>query len=730
MALPVWAAWILICTAPHAAATTYYVRPGGNDLNSGLSPQLAWKTITKVNNAQILAGDSVLFEGGQVFAGTLYNPSMQSGTAQNPVVFGSYGSGRATISSGTARGAVFVNVGGIVFRDLIVAGAGITLNNQQGVHFYNNRTGHVKLDYIVITNVEVYGYNKGGIYLQGDRGRAGYSNISITHCDLHHNGDHGIRTEFIFPVSGGSGYGFINVYIAHCVAHENSGEIGKLNKHTGNGIVVGNGDNVLIEYCVAHGNGQGNVNTGGGPVGIWVWDTRNGTIQYCESYNNRTGSNVDGGGFDIDGGSVNCVMQYNYSHDNDGPGYLFAQFIDARPMLNNVARFNISENDCRKNGGGVFTLWRDENATGAMQGIDIYNNTVYLSQPPSGVPAALRTISPQIVNLRVFNNIFSVGGSSELVSLSAANLNATFRGNTYHSTGTFSITDGGTPYTSLAAWRTARNQEKQGSTSTGFQGDPLLTLPGQGGTIGEPVLLSTLQAYRLLIGSPSPLHAVHLQNTFGLNIGSRDFFSQQIPAGGGLFAGAYAGAGVAFPVSWLGVSARRLSAQQAEIRWDAVSDQPVQQFEILRRSSGEAAFRVLESRTEWMEPFETASYAYTDPQAGNGEVWYQIRSTDADGGTSLSPVISLGAAPETFTAVLAPNPASGPAYVQLGLQRGSRVALSVSDPQGRVLASEQLELPAGTHALQATGTAALPPGVYLVRVAAEGTQHLFRWVRR
>ena len=45
----------------------------------------------------------------------------------------------------------------------------------------------------------------------------------------------------------------------------------------------------------------------------------------------------------------NSVMQYNYSHDNDGAGYLLAQFTYAREFTNNIVRYNISENDGRKN---------------------------------------------------------------------------------------------------------------------------------------------------------------------------------------------------------------------------------------------------------------------------------------------------------------------------------------------------------------------------------------------
>ncbi len=55
-----------------------------------------------------------------------------------------------------------------------------------------------------------------------------------------------------------------------------------------------------------------------------------------------------GAGFDFDGGCTNSTLQYNYSHDNYGAGYLLAQFDNAPLMKNITIRYNISENDGRK----------------------------------------------------------------------------------------------------------------------------------------------------------------------------------------------------------------------------------------------------------------------------------------------------------------------------------------------------------------------------------------------
>lgn len=79
-------------SAPGASAVTYYVdATDGSDLNNGLSPETAWKTIAKVNTSVFLPGDRVLFQRGEVWREQLNIAS--SGTPTAPITFGAYGSG-------------------------------------------------------------------------------------------------------------------------------------------------------------------------------------------------------------------------------------------------------------------------------------------------------------------------------------------------------------------------------------------------------------------------------------------------------------------------------------------------------------------------------------------------------------------------------------------------------------------------------------------------------------
>jgi hypothetical protein len=81
------------------SGTTYYVSPSGSDSSSGISPADAWKTVSRVDRARLAPGDGVLFQGGATFGDQVLMPST-SGAAGDPIVYGSYGQGSATISQG------------------------------------------------------------------------------------------------------------------------------------------------------------------------------------------------------------------------------------------------------------------------------------------------------------------------------------------------------------------------------------------------------------------------------------------------------------------------------------------------------------------------------------------------------------------------------------------------------------------------------------------------------
>ena len=77
----------------------YYVdKTTGSDSDTGLTEELAWETINKVNISSFNAGDSILFKKGEIWREQLTVPD--SGSDGSPITFGAYGSGADPIISG------------------------------------------------------------------------------------------------------------------------------------------------------------------------------------------------------------------------------------------------------------------------------------------------------------------------------------------------------------------------------------------------------------------------------------------------------------------------------------------------------------------------------------------------------------------------------------------------------------------------------------------------------
>ena len=131
----------------------------------------------------------------------------------------------------------------------------------------------------------------------------------------------------------------------------------------------------VVQYCDVFDTGLwGGDPTSGGPVGIDVYYSSYVLVQYNDSHDNHDHVGGDGDGFAFDEHTTDSIMQYNFSHDNDGVGYLLGSSVADGVNAHNVLRYNVSENDCRYWNYGAILLEKS-----LITDIDIYNNTVYVS---------------------------------------------------------------------------------------------------------------------------------------------------------------------------------------------------------------------------------------------------------------------------------------------------------------------------------------------------------------
>lgn len=474
-----------------ARAKDYYVSPTGDDSNPGTQAR-PWRTIEKVNGADFDPGDSIRFQGGERFPGTIAFDRDDSGTSDGKLVATSYGQGRAVIDGGNSSGLTANGCDYLAVRNLSFVGSGRKAGNTKDGVVVSDAQG------VEIDHVDVRGFRTSGLQVEG------VHNARITHVQAYENGSAGISVGYSKRST--------HVRIDHCVAENNPGDPSNLTNHSGNGIVVANADDVIVEYCQAFNNGWDMPRKGNGPVGIWAWNVDRAVIQFCISHDNKSPGD-DGGGFDLDGGATNSILQYNLSYNNDGPGYFLCQFPGASDFKHNIIRYNISHNDGVKNNrrSGIDVYSASPNASDCQ----VYNNTVYNKHG-----AAVGFGGLPMPNVLFRNNIFICSG--DVIGGDAAR--GRFENNVYWSADGRPLAFDG--HATLPEWAEATGQEKTDDTILGKYVDPKVVKAGD--TMpADPTRLGDWPAYRPQADSPCLKAGIPIKDD-----GGRDFWGNPVPQDG------------------------------------------------------------------------------------------------------------------------------------------------------------------------------------------------------
>lgn len=468
-----------------ATAVTFYISPMGSDSNLGTSPASPWLTAAHASVHKFDSGDAVLFEAGvdHVFdIGLVVRsvppfPSSYHRSLANPIVISSYGDSfsraRLLINATLSNGITVLSTAGVEVSNVDLQHIGGSKAIFHGVQFSSDiMTG----DRIVgggIWNVSVSGFVN-GISIEAD-GCQGFQDIIIENVAATDSIGSGISIDGFYTSTC---FSHSNILIRGCNADYNPGDSDVTNSWTGSGIVASAVDGIVIERCRASFNGFRNGHTPGGPYGIWFWNTNNGTIRHCVSHSNSNGQPPmtanDGGGFDLDGGCTNCLIEYSLSFNNTGAGYLVCSFGGPRPVINNTIRYSVSFGDgvATAPPSSLFTFTPDELLNTVVIGNTfISKNGEAVFGSGFGLPA-----NGLVMEGNAFLSL--AGGPIGLFEPDPPK-NAIFSGNEYWSSeaGRWNITWGsGFSYTSLEDFRFGAGQEIDSSGApTGSSQDPLLT---------------------------------------------------------------------------------------------------------------------------------------------------------------------------------------------------------------------------------------------------------------
>jgi len=533
-------------SAVNTGGKKYFVNTTGNNTD-GLSIANAWTTLDKINTKQFNPGDTILFEGGKTFTGNLEFDQTDGNSAFKPILITTYGNGQATINTTvtTKCGFKATNTQGFHISNLkfIGPGNGAQKDIDGMLFFTTNTTGY--LSNIIIKNCEVSGFGYCGIrfYSNWDANvKAGYKEVLIDQCKVHDCRENGIVT-FGYDLQSTNFYHHKKFTVKNTEVYNITGY--PASTHKGSGIVLSQIDSSTIESCVAYNTGTANTACGG-PGGIWVWAANAITIQYCESHHNSSGGTggCDGLGFDLDGGVTNSTVQYCYAHDNDGAGYLLGNFDGARPWGNNIVRYCISVNDARTNNSAI-TLFTAPNTQ--WNGLKFYNNTIYVTPSAKNKYTTfgafqMSDYGTNMSGVECYNNIFYTTGGLPLLNVPNTFVTQApkFIGNLYYTNGdAFSITYGNL-YNSLSAFRNAGSVcEKNGSSNTGIEGNPLLLNTNKNPFTVFPKPTDSLNAFNFSQLSPCRNAGLDLKTLFGIDMGARDYWGHPLKNESAYDIGAY-----------------------------------------------------------------------------------------------------------------------------------------------------------------------------------------------
>jgi hypothetical protein len=528
------------------SGSTNYVSNSGDDSYPGTQAQ-PWRTIAKVNAQTFFTGETVLFNGGDVFAGPI--------VAQSGVTYGSYGSGRATISSsGNNDGFEATDVDRFTLQDLVFAGNG-GISTGYGVLILNDKADETLLSGITLSNLTISNYGKAGIEVlggYGGSGRAGFDNLTLQNCTVHdctpYVSNAGIWIQGKYGSATANHATFTNVQILDCIVHDCPGGSGHSN-WAACGILLTSCTDGLIQRCVTYNTGL-NGTSGFGGFGVLAYDTRNVVISESESYSNAFTQEGNGGGFSLGGGNYNSTIEYCYAHDNQGPGFHLVSYADGTVVgsSNATVRFCIAYNNRTVQ---PWQVWREYSGAGIIFECNgpatfyAYNNTFVNNNPAPGNTSLIEIeefglADPTSVSGYVANNIFYSTDDCPFTSMGASGStgnappNLLFAGNDWFSTGATVWKWNGSTYSGAAAfsnWQTATGQEKISGANAGLTSDPMLVNPSGGTTVGgyNPAALSafTLQSLSPMIGVGR-----NLLPEFGIDPGPHDFYGVALPTNG------------------------------------------------------------------------------------------------------------------------------------------------------------------------------------------------------
>jgi hypothetical protein len=368
---------ILICCTSAFCGSYYFDADNGSDSLTGNSPSEAWQTLQKANTHLWKAGDTLKFKAGQTWSGKL--APQNSGSPGLPIVIDSFGIGKRPLFDGQGSKDEVIGLTDQQYWEI----RNIAVTNTHQYRSFERRgitirnTGSGALRYFRLHNLFIHhingkgeSFDAGAIhFLVTAFGDNKFDDILIDSCTLLVIDGDGMaffsgaydpdgdfwKAKYSIPHPLDSNKAFTRLVVRHCF----------LDSVGGDGIVPMTAIKPLVEHCVARTTCG---TTKGYSAPIWLWHTDSGVLQYNEVYDSKNAGR-DGMAYDFDRGAIGCILQYCYSHENDG-GFFMGMRRNGIESGHKI-RYNISLND-----RDIIFTWN----AGEPSNTVIHNNLIYVKK--------------------------------------------------------------------------------------------------------------------------------------------------------------------------------------------------------------------------------------------------------------------------------------------------------------------------------------------------------------
>lgn len=374
---------------PKEGVNYYLDSENGDDANNGLSEETAWRSIDKIRDVRLKAGDSLLFHRGSVFSG-IFEIEAQ-GRSDCRIVIDAYGTGKKpciTAPDGSLYAVCIRNSDYVTLQNIEIINKGTErLARRTGVKVVceNYGTSHN----VILNALDIHDVN--GSLVKNEGGGSGilvynrwdkdsvisvFDSLAIENCAIRRCERNAIIWSA--PWSRKNWYLSTNTVVRKNLIEEVPGD----------GIVPIGCDGVLVEYNLMR-DCTDLLPVDQAAAGIWPWSCDNTVIQFNEVSDHK--APWDAQGFDSDYNCTNTTIQYNYSHHNEGGFILIcnAGKGETNPEDNignkgTVVQYNVSISDAvrtRKTRVGVFSP--TIHIAGPCEDTHVHHNILHANVKPT-----------------------------------------------------------------------------------------------------------------------------------------------------------------------------------------------------------------------------------------------------------------------------------------------------------------------------------------------------------